>query len=329
MSRDSDANEPGRTRGLDSFYEYAAQPDVVLTSQDKLRLLKSITLFKKMSERTVQGLAEFLKPRKVPDGVVIFDEGSRGMSMYFVALGQIRISKRTATGSRELAIVNPGDFFGEMALVDEVPRSASAAALGSCLLFELFSGDLARWVKSSAPHALQFFLQLNNVLSKRLRKTSRELTMHYDLSRLLGDHPTAAPDFVRKALERMMSHLDGPWTAAAYLVTDGKITMVQAASDGGKCHFSDVDPGLGLDIDPVGCWIDDEVFRVPITFNGTTLGSLLFRSPYPLMQVERGDLALTLTSACLPIITGLEIIASAHKAEPETFSNPPSPIRNL
>src|SRR5262249_37712945 len=117
MTGNFDANEFNEVADLETFYEYDAAPTVVLTYQEKVRLLKSITLLKNMSERTMQGLAEFLKPRKVPDGVVIFEEGSRGMSMYFVASGRIRIYKNTASGStRELAVVGPGDFFGEMAL---------------------------------------------------------------------------------------------------------------------------------------------------------------------------------------------------------------------
>jgi CRP-like cAMP-binding protein len=261
-----------------------------------------------MSERTIQGLAEFLKPRKVPDGTVVFEEGSRGMSMYFVASGRIRIYKNTASGpTRELAIVGPGDFFGEMALVDEVPRSASAAASGSCLLFELYNGDLTRWIKNSAPQALQFFSELSHVLAKRLRKTSRELTLHFDLSNLLGDHRKTPPDFVREALERVLSHLDGGWSAAACLAISGETMVVQAASEGGY-QFKNVGAGLATD-KAAGSWLDDQTFRVALTRNGMTLGSVLFRSPVSLMLAERDDVALTLTAACSPITTGLEIIS--------------------
>src|SRR5689334_4647599 len=309
MSGNFNTNELNEVADLEAFYEYDAAPSVVLTYQDKLRLLKSITLLKNMSERTIQGLAEFLKPRKVPDGTVLFEEGSRGMSMYFVASGRIRIYKNTASGStRQLAIVGPGDFFGEMALVDEVPRSASAAATGSCLLFELYNGDLTRWIKNSAPQALQFFSELSQVLARRLRKTSRELTLHFDLSNLLGDHRKTPPDFVREALERVLSHLDGAWSAAACLAIDGKTTVVQVASEGGY-QFKNVGAGLANDKAAEGSWLDDQTFRVALNRNGITLGSVLFRSPVSLMLAERDDVALTLTAACSPITTGLEIIS--------------------
>jgi len=295
---------------LDTFYESDASPSVVLTYQDKLRLLKSNTLLKNMSERTIQGLAGVLKSREIHDGIVVFEEGSCGMSMYFVAAGRIRIYKNTVSGStRELAIVGPGDFFGEMALVDEVPRSASAEAIGSCLLFELYNGDLTRWVKNSAPQALQFFSELSHVLAKRLRKTSRELTLHFDLSNLLGDHPKTPRDFIREALERVLSHLDGAWSALACFAIDGKTTFVQVASEGGY-RFENVGDGLAADKDPGrGSWIDDQTFRVALDRNGVTLGSVLFRSPVCLMAAERDDVVLTLTAACSTISTGLEIIS--------------------
>jgi CRP/FNR family cyclic AMP-dependent transcriptional regulator len=309
MSGNFHPNEFNEVPDLETFYEYDASPSVVLTYQDKLRMLKSITLLKNMSERTIQGLAEFLKPRKVPDGIVVFEEGSRGMSMYFVASGRIRIYKNTASGStRELAVVGPGDFFGEMALVDEVPRSASAVASGSCLLFELYNGDLARWVKNSAPQALQFFSELSHVLARRLRKTSRELTLHFDLSNLLGDHRKTPLDFVREALERVLSHMDGAWSAAACLAIDGKTTVVQVASEGGY-QFKNVGAGLATDKTAGGSWLDDQTFRVALSRNGMTLGSVLFRSPVSLMLAERDDVALTLTAASSPITTGLEIIS--------------------
>jgi CRP-like cAMP-binding protein len=308
MSGNFETNEFNGMPNLNRFHEYDASPNVVLTYQDKLRMLKANTLLKNMSERTIQGLAEVLKPRKVSGGTVVFEEGSRGMSMYFVAIGRIRIYKNTVSGStRELAVVGPGDFFGEMALVEEVPRSASAEAIGSCFLFELYSGDLTRWVKSSAPQALQFFSELSQVLARRLRKTSRELTLHFDLSNLLGDHLKTPPDFVREALERVLSHLDGAWSAAACLAIDGKTTVVQVVSEGGN-RFENVGAGFTADEATGGSWLDDQTFRVALTRNGMTLGSVLLRSPISLTMAERDDIALTITAACNPITTGLEII---------------------
>ncbi len=303
MAENDQANEFNESENTDSVVSDAVPP-----YHEKLRLMKSIVLLKDMPERTIQALAEFLKPRRFASGAVVFKEGGLGMSMYFVASGRIRIYKRTASGSsRQLAVVGPGSFFGEMALVDQVPRSASAAAAESCLLFELFSGDLEGWVKDSPPQALQFFSALSHVTARRLRNTSKELTLHFDLSNLLGDHQKSEHEFLTEALEHVVSYLDGNWSAA-YLSSNGVATIVQAES-GRNPAFDDIDPALDANPDDAGdSWLNDETFRVPLRSDGKTLGSLLFRSLLPLMPAERDELALTLAAVSSPITKGLEMI---------------------
>jgi hypothetical protein len=201
-----------------------------------------------------------------------------------------------------------------MALVDEVPRSASAAAVEPCLLFELYSGDLERWVKDSAPQALQFFAALSHVMARRLRNTSKELTLHFDLSDLLGNHQKAEREFLKEALEHVLSYLEGDWSAAAYLSSNGVATIVQPET-GCNEAFDSIGMDEALDGDPDdtgGAWLDDETFRVPLRSDGKTIGSLLFRSRSPVMPAERDELALTLAALSSPITTGLEMLK--HRA---------------
>jgi CRP-like cAMP-binding protein len=276
--------------------------------QEKIKLLKSMMLLSQMAERSLKALAECLKPRELQDGEVVFEEGARGMSIYFVSSGRIRIYKHTGDGgAKELALVAPGDFFGEMALIDEVPRSAGAAAVGRCVLFELFRGDLARWVKTSPEQAVQFFAQISQVQSRRLRKTSRDLTLHFDISNLIADPQNLRPDFLNEALERVLSHLDGAWSAAAYLCSNTSAKMQQVASHG-DFQFDDVDASLSVDSNN-GSWLDNETFHAALTRGEETLGCLLFKAPAPVPQAERDDLALTLTAVCRPITTGLDILS--------------------
>ena len=304
MDENHPANEFNEIENTESVVSDAVPP-----YHEKLRLMKSIVLLKDMPERTIQALAELLKPRRFASGAVVFKEGGLGMSMYFVASGRIRIYKHTASGSsRQLAIVGPGSFFGEMALVEQVPRSASAAAAEPSLLFELYSGDLEGWIKDSPPQALQFFSALNHVTASRLRNTSKELTLHSDLSNLLGDYQKPEREFLREALEHVVSYLDGDWSAAAVLPLNGVATIVQAES-GRKHPFESIDGALDANPDDAcGIWLNDEIFRVRLRSDGKTLGSLFFRSPLPVMAAERDELALTLAGVSSPITKGLEMI---------------------
>lgn len=144
--------------------------------EEKVKLIKGIHVLGQLPERQLAGLAQFLKPKEVADGAAVFAEGSIGMSLYFVAKGRIRISKGSAgRASTDLAVLGPGEFFGESALIAEAFRSASAIAVGPCLLFELFRGDLNRWTQLNPQQAVGFFAELLNIQSARLRQTSEEL----------------------------------------------------------------------------------------------------------------------------------------------------------
>jgi CRP/FNR family cyclic AMP-dependent transcriptional regulator len=63
-------------------------------------------------------------------GEVVFDEGSRGREMYVVHTGEVRIVKKDSSGKEAvLSVLGPGEIFGEMALLDQKPRSATAIAV--------------------------------------------------------------------------------------------------------------------------------------------------------------------------------------------------------
>ena len=68
--------------------------------------------------------------RTFGNGDVIFEEGSVGKHMYVIISGSVRIVRKTEGGEEVVAILGKGDLFGEMALVDSLPRSASAVAAG-------------------------------------------------------------------------------------------------------------------------------------------------------------------------------------------------------
>lgn len=275
--------------------------------QEKLNILKSMMLLKRMPERSLKALAEFLKPRELADGTVVFEEGARGMSLYFLATGRIRISKGGLNGAaKELTVMVPGNFFGEMALIDDVPRSATATSVGPSLVFELFRDDLARWSKASPLLAVQFFSELSQVQSKRLRRASRELTLHFDLDEVLADSKSHAPEFLADALERVVYHLGGSWSAAAY-VGEHQASMERVSSHG-NFHFDDFDTLVGTGLDDSCSWLNEVTFHAPLTRKGKTMGSLLFRAPMAFSPDERDDLSLTLRTVCTPIAAGLEVI---------------------
>jgi CRP-like cAMP-binding protein len=113
-------------------------------------------------------LKEFL--HRFEGGSVIFREGDLGSEMYIIQKGHVRISLAIAGKERELAVLEKGDFFGEIALLDESPaRSATATALDDVEVLELTSRDLDQILRRKPDIAVRMMTKL----SERLREANR------------------------------------------------------------------------------------------------------------------------------------------------------------
>jgi CRP/FNR family transcriptional regulator, cyclic AMP receptor protein len=89
-----------------------------------LRMLSSVPLFSSLSERQRKTLAETGKERSYPTGASIVKRGDKGIGFYLVLEGKADVRKE----NKSVAVLGPGQFFGEMALFDEQPRTADVVA---------------------------------------------------------------------------------------------------------------------------------------------------------------------------------------------------------
>lgn len=272
----------------------------------RLRALKALSLFEHVPEDRLTLLAEYLKPRELGDGGVVFEEDSPGRSLFFVAEGHVRISKRTTgAGRKDLAILGPGDCFGEMALLEPAARSARAAAQGPALVFELGKDDLDRWLKAMPDLAVGFFAELVQVLSGRLRRTSTELTLLTDVADLLALPYRSPTELFGKVLARVVPHLEGDWDAAAYLhnVFNGDLEL--AAREGGF-DFAPVVPRATATSTSAGSWLDGGVFHAPLPGARRSYGFMLFRPAGPLAEDARREFGRTLEALARLLVSALE-----------------------
>jgi len=117
------------------------------------------------------GLSKFRQSYQKSE--VIFEEGSTGSEMYLIHSGRVLLSIRQDE-AREvpLVVLNPGDFFGEMALVDDSPRSATASAVEDHT--ELIIMDRARFLFMVRQQP-EFALSLMHTLCRRLRDMDKRL----------------------------------------------------------------------------------------------------------------------------------------------------------
>ena len=106
---------------------------------------------------------------------VIFEEGSTGSEMYLIHSGRVLLSvRRNQAKQVPLVVLNPGDFFGEMALVDDSPRSTTASAAEDDT--ELIVIDRARFLFMVRQQP-EFALSLMHTLCRRLRDMNTRLSL--------------------------------------------------------------------------------------------------------------------------------------------------------
>lgn len=110
-----------------------------------LAILKTVPLFQALTEKQHEKIIEHITMDYFPKGHKLFEKGLLGNAMYIIKSGSVRIFNETG----ELATLKDGNFFGEMALIEEKPRMASAETLSDCEIFVLNKEDFAGLMQSS------------------------------------------------------------------------------------------------------------------------------------------------------------------------------------
>jgi CRP-like cAMP-binding protein len=113
--------------------------------------------------------ARFLK--RFPKGTVLFNEGDEGEEMYIIRSGQVAIKKRVPHGEIVVALLEKGDFFGEMALLERIPRTAGAEMVEDGNLIVIGSDIFGEMVKSNPEIAVRMLRKY----SLRLRETTKQI----------------------------------------------------------------------------------------------------------------------------------------------------------
>ncbi len=123
-------------------------------------------------------------------GAFIFREGSKAESCFVIVRGKVQILKKTRrTGNVPLAIVKPGEFLGEMAMLSGEKRSASAIALTRVEALVIHHADFVKLLKAQNPFASHLSLQLSTLLATRCHR----------LLRLIARQPEIIPHGKKKA----------------------------------------------------------------------------------------------------------------------------------
>jgi CRP/FNR family transcriptional regulator, cyclic AMP receptor protein len=149
----------------------------------KAEVLKKVEFFQALNGSELDKILSVVQRHRFSAGASIFREGDEGDRFYIILLGEVRISKFVPrAGEEALAVLKPGDFFGEMALIDGAPRSAYAIANSDATLLGIERTaflDLLQQDKELAYSVLSAFCQ---TLSFRLREMNSKLQALYAFS---------------------------------------------------------------------------------------------------------------------------------------------------
>ena len=133
-------------------------------------LLVRSPLFAQLSTAELEKVAALLRRRRYRPGEPVFREGDPGTALYVVETGEVKIVLGGADGKEVvLSLLGPGEFFGDLALLDGEPRSADAVATGPTQALVLPREDFLRLLRESPSVAVNVLA----ALSRRLRRTDR------------------------------------------------------------------------------------------------------------------------------------------------------------
>lgn len=140
-------------------------------------ILKNVPVFSELNAREINKLVSIVHLRSYHAGETVFLQGDPGLGMYVIEKGQVSIRMVTDSGNeKELSVLTDGDFFGELSLLDESPRSASAIAIVPSKIIGFFRPDLFELLNHSPKIGIKVLLKLSETIGTRLRLTNNELT---------------------------------------------------------------------------------------------------------------------------------------------------------
>ena len=144
------------------------------SSDPVLQVMGQVPIFENLTPKELKDLARLTHERFYKANEPVFKKLAPSEGMYVILKGIVEI--KDPDSNTTFATLGSGDFFGELALLDEEPRSAMAVATEASELVGFFRTDLLTLMKRDPELGNKILLNLSRVLGERLRRTNLELT---------------------------------------------------------------------------------------------------------------------------------------------------------
>jgi CRP/FNR family cyclic AMP-dependent transcriptional regulator len=142
-----------------------------MRGKEGIESLRRIPLFSGVADSDLQRVASLLIERRFPKNKTIVEEGLTGDYMYVIREGQVKVTKLSSDGREKiLELLDAGDFFGEMSLLDSAPRSATVKTMGEARVLALSRSDFLALLSRSPDLAMAVIQEL----TRRLRQVDEQ-----------------------------------------------------------------------------------------------------------------------------------------------------------
>lgn len=147
-------------------------------------ILTSIPPFKDVSQKYFKILIKLIHNRVYSPNEYIFMQNDPGIGLYLIIKGEVLITYENEDGERfDLAHLSDGDFFGELALLDEDKRSASAIAMKESQIAVIFKPDLDEFIDAHPKEGIKILRGISQILTTRLRNINLDYISLYNRTR--------------------------------------------------------------------------------------------------------------------------------------------------
>ena len=146
-------------------------------AREQVEFLKHVELFSLLNDGEIESIIDFFRIIQVDELEALFRQGDEGHELYIVRSGRIRVSITLHDGrEKDITEFLPGDFFGEMSIFENAPRSATCYASEPSSLYALRDRDFYRLMGDSPSLATKIMFRMSNITTRRLRSTGEFLS---------------------------------------------------------------------------------------------------------------------------------------------------------
>ncbi|HIE27493.1 TPA: cyclic nucleotide-binding domain-containing protein [Candidatus Poribacteria bacterium] len=146
------------------------------TEKDMASALANVPIFSELNKREIQKIVRIAHKRKYKEGEEIVQKGQPSAGMYVIMRGEVKVTRRSDEGIEiRLATMSEGDFFGDVGLLDNAPRTATITAITPSQVIGLFRPELLQLIERDPKLASKILFKLAQIVAVRLRVTNEKL----------------------------------------------------------------------------------------------------------------------------------------------------------